>query len=102
MLEHKARQLLPVYEHNTFFDLCYILPGIVGEARSGDEHAFSGSGTFEAAGERLNHGTTNGSLPAFGLDIDHIQTKAILIDNAVNPPSPEPPTVLPAPSPGPP
>ena len=59
--------------------------GFLGEGGGGDENAFLGAMFGEGAGEFLDPGAADGIFPAFGLEVDAVETEAVFVDDAVDP-----------------
>lgn len=83
-VDHQLRQTLPVDEHYFGIDPLGVVDGRLREAAGSDEHAFPKVFSVQGSHELLDLGTADRALPFLGLQVDHVQTQAILLDDAVD------------------
>src|SRR5918998_1650227 len=67
------------------------------KGRSGNEDAFSSSLTLESSSELLNLGPANCTLPPLRLNVDHIQTEPVFLNDSIDAATPPPPNSAPSP-----
>src|SRR5690606_34117126 len=83
-IDHVVCKLLSIDQNDALVDPINIFHCVGGEAGRRDEHPLPGSFALKAAGEALNDWATDRLFPAFGLYVDKIEAKPILLDDAVD------------------
>src|SRR5712692_6939434 len=84
ILDHQPRQVGAVDQHHGLGDLAAVLFRLLRERGCRDEDALAGVPAGEGAQERLDLGSSDGSLPPLGLDIDLLQPEPVEIDHTVD------------------
>jgi hypothetical protein len=84
VIHHQLDELFAVDEDYLLLDAVDVVLGLLRELRGGDQHALLGSIAFQAPCERLDRGTAHRLSPPFRLDMDHVQTEPILLDDSVH------------------
>src|ERR1019366_3928274 len=85
VVQHQAPEPLAVDEDDLAVDLSGVVSRLLGEGGGGDENALLRSEALESPGELLDLGPAHRSLPPFGLEVDAVEAKAVLVNDAVDP-----------------
>ena len=85
VIEHQLREARPIYKNDFAINARNIIYGIIREGRRGYENSLSCTLALQCACELLNLRPPHGGIPSLRLQVDYIQSKGILLDDAVNP-----------------
>jgi len=84
VIDHQIGQLFPIHQHDPFFNSLHILQSFLREARSCDENALSRADTFQTPGECQHYRTPHGVAPTLCLNINHVKSELIFLDDPVD------------------
>ena len=97
MADHQIGKRLSVDQHDALGDPSDEVVGAGGKVRGGDQYALARPMALQAAHEIAHFGEGDGlvGIEPLGLHIDDVETEFVLLDDAVNAPSPTRPSALP-------
>src|SRR5690606_29497490 len=85
VVDHQRRQTAAVDQNNVFRDLVAELSRLAREARTGDKNSLSRTPPRQCTEERLNLGTSDGTLPTLRLNVHALESQLVEGDNSIDP-----------------